>query len=148
MSISAFLKSHHAHCDDLFIQLEQFCLDGRWNDANLALNQFRNALENHLSEEEDYVFPAFEVAAGMTNGPTHVMRLEHRQMRELVAQIECAAGEHDGNAAAGAIEVLLILMQQHNMKEESILYPMIDQALPAKEIIDALRERMEVLCHT
>jgi iron-sulfur cluster repair protein YtfE (RIC family) len=35
----------------------------------------------------------------------------------------------DAENFAGAAETLLILMQQHNMKEENILYPMCDQAL-------------------
>lgn len=148
MSISALLKSHHAHCDGLFIELEQLCLDGRWNDAKLALSEFRNALEAHLSEEEDCVFPAFEAATGMHSGPTHVMRIEHRQMRGLVTQIDDAVSQCDSDSVAGTIEVLLILMQQHNLKEESILYPMFDQALPTQETINTLHERMENICPT
>ncbi|TRZ68118.1 MAG: hemerythrin domain-containing protein, partial [Rhodocyclaceae bacterium] len=37
-------------------------------------------------------------------------------------------------------ETLLILMQQHNMKEENILYPMCDQALAAQ--VEQLSERI------
>ncbi len=59
------------------------------------------------------------------------MRLEHAQMRPLLAQLEAACAARDGDGYAGAAETLLILMQQHNMKEENILYPMCDQALGA-----------------
>lgn len=77
------------------------------------------------------MFPAFEAATGMTQGPTQVMRMEHRQMRGLMAQMQQAWAERDGEAFAGAAETLLILMQQHNMKEENILYPMCDQHVMA-----------------
>ena len=40
------------------------------------------------------------------------------------ASARAAADEYAGNA-----ETLLIMMQQHNMKEENILYPMCDQHL-------------------
>ena len=60
------------------------------------------------------------------------MRFEHEQMRPLLAQLGDACAARDGEAYAGAAETLLILMQQHNMKEENILYPMCDQALGAE----------------
>lgn len=75
------------------------------------------------------LFPAFENATGMRQGPTQVMRMEHGQMRALVGQMEAALAARDGEGYAGAAETLLILMQQHNMKEENILYPMCDQSL-------------------
>ena len=41
------------------------------------------------------------------------------------------------------VETLLILIQKHNMKEESILYPMADQHQAAQE--DELLGRMEAV---
>jgi hemerythrin-like domain-containing protein len=55
--------------------------------------------------------------------------MEHDQMRELFDQMNAALAAHDGNTFAGLAETLLILMQQHNVKEEQILYPMSDRAL-------------------
>jgi hemerythrin-like domain-containing protein len=65
----------------------------------------------------------------MSGGPTQVMRMEHEQMRALIADMAAAAAA--GNAAAylGASETLNMLMQQHNLKEENMLYPMSDRAL-------------------
>ena len=75
------------------------------------------------------MFPAFEQASGMTQGPTMVMRREHDQMRTLFAQIEDALQRHDEDDFLGSTETLLILIQQHNMKEEGMLYPMADEQL-------------------
>ena len=49
-------------------------------------------------------------------------------MREETAAGEALAAQ-DAEDYAGNAETLLILTQQHNMKEENVLYPMCDQHL-------------------
>ena len=65
----------------------------------------------------------------MTQGPTAVMRMEHEQMRSLLSQLTEAVSRQDGPRFLGLSETLMVLMQQHNMKEEQMLYPMCDRAL-------------------
>ncbi len=65
----------------------------------------------------------------MYRGPTQVMRGEHVQMRQLLAAAETALAERDADDYMGNAETLLIMMQQHNVKEENVLYPMCDQHL-------------------
>ena len=89
-------------------------------------------MKAHFEAEEGLLFPAFEAATGMSAGPTQMMRHEHEQMRSLLSQLEAACEAHDSEDYAGVAETLLMLMQQHNMKEENILYPMCDQALGAE----------------
>jgi len=122
------LPDHHRHCDDLFVAAEEAVQRGDWAAAAPACARFRAQMQAHFAAEEDLLFPAFEAIAG-GSGPTRVMRMEHDQMRPLLAQLETACAAHDADAYSGAAETLLILMQQHNMKEENILYPMCDQAL-------------------
>ena len=38
----------------------------------------------------------------------------------------------------------MILTQQHNMKEEQILYPMSDQNLPSEEVVERMSQLGEV----
>ena len=131
------LPDHHRHCDDLFVAAEQAVQGGDWASAAPACAHLCAQMKAHFAAEEDLLFPAFEAAAG-GSGPTRVMRMEHEQMRPLLAQLEEACAARDADAYAGAAETLLILMQQHNMKEENILYPMCDQALgPEAERIGA-----------
>lgn len=143
MSITTPLFQHHKHCDELFADAESACGDGDWGSGKRLFEDFRGQLEAHFASEEDLLFPAFESATGMTSGPTEVMRGEHRQMRDLLGQMGDGLAEHDGEAFSGAAETLLILMQQHNMKEENILYPMCDNALGASGIGDTLAERLK-----
>jgi iron-sulfur cluster repair protein YtfE (RIC family) len=126
------LPDHHRHCDNLFVAAEEAVQRGDWAGAARAFEHMRDQMQAHFAAEEDLLFPAFETATGNSSGPTRVMRLEHDQMRPLLAQLEAACTAQDADAYAGAAETLLILMQQHNMKEENILYPMCDQALGAE----------------
>jgi hemerythrin-like domain-containing protein len=126
------LPAHHRHCDDLFVAAEESVQRGDWTAAAPAFERFHGQMKAHFEAEEGLLFPAFEAATGMSEGPTQMMRYEHEQMRSLLSQLEDACAAHDGEGYAGAAETLLMLMQQHNMKEENMLYPMCDQALGAE----------------
>ncbi|MFA7269449.1 MAG: hemerythrin domain-containing protein [Sterolibacterium sp.] len=130
--ISQTLPSHHKHCDDLFSAAEEAAQRGQWKACNDACTRFGQALLAHFDAEESILFPAFEDATGMTGGPTQMMRVEHGQMRGLFDQLAAAMRAEDAGTFSGVAETLLILMQQHNMKEENILYPMCDRALGAQ----------------
>lgn len=128
-SITERMQTHHKHCDEEFAAAEEAAQDGNWPACAAAFEGFRRSLEGHFDTEEQLIFPAFEQRSGMFGGPTQVMRSEHIQMRGLVAQMQQALTAQDGDAFGGAAETLLVMMQQHNMKEENILYPMCDQVL-------------------
>jgi len=123
------LPDHHRRCDDLFVAAEEDVQRHNWAAAEKSFARFHAQMQAHFKAEEDLLFPAFEAATGMNAGPTQMMRYEHEQMRSLLSQLTEACAARDDEAYAGAAETLLTLMQQHNMKEENILYPMCDQAL-------------------
>lgn len=131
-SIQHFMAGDHRHCDDLFVAAEQAVLSANWTLAGQAFARFQQATLGHFSAEETQLFPAFEAQTGMRQGPTQVMRQEHAQMRELMQAAAQAVIDQDANAYAGEAETLLIMMQQHNLKEENILYPLCDQHLSAQ----------------
>jgi hemerythrin-like domain-containing protein len=140
-SVRDYLGDDHARCDDLFAQAEKQVSDGEWDKARTSHEQFIHAMERHFTMEESVLFPAFEQASGSEMGPTAVMRHEHVQMRQLFAAMEEAVQRKSSDDYLGNSETLLILMQQHNAKEEQILYPMIDRMFGAQ--IPALLQQME-----
>lgn len=150
MSLTAPLHRHHKHCDDRFADAEAAVAARDWSRADLLVVNFQKELETHFRTEEELLFPAFETSTGMTGGPTQMMRFEHAQMRDLMDQMRTALRGHDADNFAGAAETLLILMQQHNIKEENILYPMCDRSLAeqAGTLGVALSERLEAACLT
>lgn len=130
MSVQDAMQLNHKHCDELFAAAEQAVVSKDWDSANSAWQQFTDELESHITDkEEGKLFPALEAIHGSI-GPIHVMRGEHDHMRSLVAQINEALAAKDDQQFLGLSETLMMLMQQHNMKEEHILYPMIDGSVP------------------
>lgn len=142
-TISDFLVPDHKRCDSLFAAAESAASQGDWDGAKSGYGQFKDALLHHFAMEEEVLFPAFENRTGMKQGPTSVMRSEHRQMTELLNQMYSALARKDANAYLGDADTLLIIMQQHNIKEEQMLYQMADQALAGE--LDGLLERMRAL---
>ena len=139
-TFSDYLGDDHHRCDKLFARAEEAVGKGA-NDAASAHAAFVAAMEQHFGMEENELFPAFESASGSSQGPTSVMRHEHQQMRQLFAEMGEALAEGRADDYLGAAETLLILMQQHNAKEEQILYPMSDRLLAGER--EALLGRMQ-----
>jgi hemerythrin-like domain-containing protein len=139
-TIGSFMAGNHRACDDLFADAEAAAARGDWRDAEVRCGAFAQAMERHFSWEEETLFPAFEEATGMTEGPTVMMRMEHAEMRELMAAMQAAAKARAADDYLGAGETLVVLMQQHNMKEEQILYPLMDRSLGGEA--DALLARL------
>jgi len=123
------LSDQHRVCDAHFAKIEQAAQRDDWTAAAAAAQAFIDATEAHFGYEEQTLFPALEAAAPMAAGPTSVMRREHIQMRELFAELVDAIGARDSAALSDAVETLLLVMQQHNAKEETVLYPMADRTL-------------------
>lgn len=141
MSLQQFLQEDHRDCDDLFALAEQAAGSGDLAAAAEGFGRFHQAVLRHFAAEESMLFPAFEEATGMRMGPTQVMRMEHEQMRGMMEAAADAVGTGDREAFLGQVDSLLITMQQHNMKEENVLYPMCDQHLGAA--VPALIERLQ-----
>lgn len=139
-TILEFLGNDHRACDDLFASAEDAAGKGNWDSARDLFDRFRAAMAHHFAMEEAVLFPAFEARTGNSMGPTEVMRMEHAQMRGLLQQMAAAAEAADEAGYLGASETLNMLMQQHNLKEENVLYPMSDGALgPEREaVIDSM----------
>ena len=128
-SISDSMTRNHRECDERFAAAEGAAADGDWERATAEFASFRTAMERHFGVEEDALFPAFERHTGMTAGPTEVMRMEHAEMRDLFERLAAAAVARDADDFLGLAETLNLLMQQHNMKEEQVLYALLDESV-------------------
>ena|SRR5262252_7225126 len=127
--ISDVMTRDHKTCDESFFEAEAAARDGDWPRTVAAVNAYRDALERHFRIEEAALFPAFEGATGATEGPTAVMRAEHDDMRDLLDQLRTAAVACEADEFLGIAETLSVVMQQHNFKEEQVLYALLDETL-------------------
>lgn len=140
-SIGQFLGEDHRRCDDYFLAAERAVVAQDWAVGQQSFRAFQRAVERHLAMEEQVLFAAYEALAG-ASGPSQVMRWEHEQMRALFADLASALERRDVAEFLGLSETLLVLMQQHNMKEEQMLYPLCDRLLAAgrEDLIARLRQ--------
>ena len=140
-TIDEVMTAGHRSCDKYFAAAEAAVADGDWFRAEDAWNHFSRVLDKHITGlEEELLFPAFEEVNGPA-GPTQMMRMEHAQMRIMVEQIRTALAARDQQTFLGLAETLMLLIQQHNMKEEQILYPMMDESIAnAAELVGKLQQ--------
>jgi len=128
-SISEFFSAQHRACDRTFEGMEEAINRDDWPQADALFRELSNDTLQHFSNEEDGLFPLFEEKTGMQGGPTQVMRGEHVELRELLQRIGDAVQARNQDEALGTAETFFLFLQQHNVKEEQVLYPMADQAL-------------------
>ena len=141
MQISNFMRDEHRRCDDEFAEAERAVDQGDFKKAFEHFETFMIDTLKHFDKEEEILFPAFEAATLSTEGPTQVMRYEHNQVRGLLEQIKDAIDKEDKERFFSAADTLMILLQQHNMKEEQMLYAMCDNVLneQAGKLIDEMK---------
>ena len=95
--------------------------------------RFVFGLLRHIRFEESVLFPEFERVSGMPDhGPTEVMRVEHRAIEALLEDLRKAVASGVPPAEPTRAD-LRALLHEHNVKEENVLYPMLDRALDPRE---------------
>jgi len=147
MIISQYMTAEHRECDDYFAASESMVASNNWEEANEKFLEFADTTLLHFKKEEDEIFPAFEAQSGSTEGPTQVMRFEHEQVRGLIGKLAHAIESKDKDAYLSLAESMMILLQQHNMKEEQMLYAMCDRMIPLEQreqLIETIKQVNEL----
>lgn len=139
MTINQFMTNDHRSCDGQFAQLENMVDNGNFKGAEVMFDEFHSHMLKHFDMEEKVMFDEFNKCEGGHCNPTGVMIMEHNQMRNLMDQMKKSIDDKDKNRFLGLSENLLFVMQQHNMKEEQIMYNMADEALNSLEIIERMK---------
>ncbi len=133
-----FMSKDHDRLDGLFKEFQQ-AANSKPAEAKKLFSDFSSGLKRHIIWEEEILFPIFEERTGINEGgPTEAMRHEHKQIKGFLEEIQgkLSAGEDSTSAEQGLLNVL----SEHNMKEEHILYPMIDEKLNEEETEAVLRK--------
>jgi len=141
--ISNFMRDEHRMCDEYFAKAEEAVSNGDFKEAFKYFEEFMVDTLKHFDKEEEILFPTFEEVTGSSEGPTQVMRYEHNQVRGLLEQLKDAIDKEDKDRFFSVADTLMILLQQHNMKEEQMLYAMCDRVLAPQA--DKLVEKMKEL---
>jgi regulator of cell morphogenesis and NO signaling len=131
-NIKTYFEKDHDRLDELFRNFQKLKRVD-YSKAKEFFKEFKFGLQRHIVWEEEILFPMFEQKTGMAyNGPTRVMRIEHRQIGEYLESIHKKVQQQDLNSDEEEHR-LLSLLSLHNQKEEYILYPAIDKSLSDAE---------------
>lgn len=131
---STYLNPEHKSCEATFAELEDNARVGNWRQTKEAFLVLQQALEEHLGMEENLLFPAFEKITGNRNGPTGIMRMEHGLIRNILVRMAYAMAQRDAGDFLHHAHTLLTTLQEHNLKEENIMYLMADCILLSKHV--------------
>ena len=123
----------HRECDNLYAPLEEAIGKEDWDKALELFVPFKEAMLRHFAMEEEVLFPKMEEFIGGGEGPIYVMKMEHSQIKSIINSLGEAIEAKDKQKALGYGETFMIMTQQHNMKEEQILYTMAEQLPIDKE---------------
>jgi len=128
--LSTYMTQDHRACDETFANMEQIVASENWSEAQKAFEKFSKEINHHFDLEEKVMFPAFEARSANAHcNPTPVMIMEHTQMRNVITQMQQDIQNKDKNHFFGLSETFMMTLQQHNMKEEQIMYSLVDEAL-------------------
>lgn len=140
-TLGAVLERDHQRIDEQFARFAA-SLDAGSLDID-ALAAGSAGLRHHIYVEEEHHFPPLQ-QAGLV-GPIMVMLREHGQLWDLLDALESRVDERaDPDAIAATWQDLAHRLEDHNRKEEQILYPAGDRVLDADltaDVLDELRNR-------
>jgi hemerythrin-like domain-containing protein len=138
--IATYLDQDHRRCDDRYALAEAAVAQRDWDGADGRFADFLQLYARHLDKEERVLFPRLDRAMGNAYGPTAVMRAEHGHMRGILARMRAAIARRDCGGFFDHADALRVLMRQHALKEEAILYPQADRVLlaEAEDVIDGM----------
>jgi DUF438 domain-containing protein len=139
MTINQFMTADHRACDEQFANLENIVDDGNFEIARMMFDEFREHMLHHFQMEEEVMFDEYNKNGQGHCNPTEVMIIEHDQMRNVFKEMSKAIDERDKNKFLGFSENLLFTMQQHNMKEEQMMYSLADESLDSEDIINRMK---------
>jgi hemerythrin-like domain-containing protein len=102
---------------------------GRWTAAADAFATFRRGIERHMQIEEHVLFPAVE--DGAETPLTAILRKGHRDLRVFFDELDDALQSRDAEEYRRIAASMRALLERHDEKEETELYPAAQERLGA-----------------
>jgi iron-sulfur cluster repair protein YtfE (RIC family) len=136
-SLAAALEREHHEID---AGLESLTRDEGVPDVEQSLRAIA-ALRRHIYLEEEFLFPP--LSGGNLMAPLFVMLREHGQMWQTLDELEAKLrAASDPAILRECCRRLAVQLLHHNVKEERVIYPEADDALPP-DVAARLQELLE-----
>lgn len=132
----------HEHLNETLLLHQEALLALDLELAFGRLKQFESELRAHMWIEEDLLLPVYARAGRIQGGPVEFYTGEHKRMLEFLQRFTEKLEQlmrNPKNVKRGIIELFdeqaqfKQLMQHHDMREQSILYPTLDRVTSEEE---------------
>lgn len=147
----SLLKIHHA-LDEMFLLHQEALVDMDLSLAASRLREFETSLLAHMKSEEKLLLPVYARAGRIAGGSREMFTGEHKKLLEFISRFYRRLEEMTDSPAdmkRRVIELLddearfKLLMEHHDSREQSILYPTLDNITTAEEKRDLLARCLE-----
>jgi len=125
--IADVMTHDHKRCDEIFAQAEEAVANEEWEKAATVYKEFEDEVEHHFIMEETVLFPAYTAKTNLSS-VTEALMQDHMQLRIIIFEAGESIKEKNQEQFLGQSETLLMMLQQHNKKEERKMYSMADSA--------------------
>jgi iron-sulfur cluster repair protein YtfE (RIC family) len=143
-TVSKILTEHHHQLDGRLAEAKRTMVRGDFAAAREFFLDFACGLSTHIRIEERLLFPRIERARGTTEVPAKVMRAEHRGIEALLGEIVSQLANRF--SAAASLVALEQLVLTHKLKEERMLYPLVDEIIA--DTLPAVTDEIRTLLRT
>lgn len=126
------LSRHHHHALALCLKINKTADDPSAQPTLVeAIREFwEQGGQEHFREEEEIVLPSYSRYADIDHPEITAMLLEHVQIRAMADVITRIEGEHQAD-----IRQFAAILEKHVRREERVIFPMVEKALPDEELV-------------
>jgi hypothetical protein len=117
--IGEALSTHHDQLDRLLELTVAAARAGEWAGYRARLHALRESLLEHLSYEEEEMFPALALHA---RDAAELLE-QHRALREMLDTLAAAAPQFDPEGCMAELARMRALQGEHHAREAEICYP-------------------------
>lgn len=127
--MTAFTHDHR-FLDNAFAKAQRAASWANWDTAPQAFRDFWDAIETHMTTEEEQLFPVYEAGHGDENPLTGILRKGHRDLWGFFEEISETIENHDAEEASALMDTVAQILSHHDEKEEKEFYPAVAPLIP------------------
>ncbi len=142
-SIQQYLDDQHALLELGLTALERSLAARELLDARERLAGFDAHLRRYVRGEERVLFPVYERLPSVRHDQVARMRLEHGNLRRMIAALGGILDRGDARAGLEALGTLRDVLLVHSVKEDWLIYTSLIDGMPASSqdaVVRALRD--------
>lgn len=140
-----FFDEEHRVLDHTLADVEYLAERRSFQTAGKRFGELRRAIERHLRDEEEVLFPAFKARTGDPGGLLPRVLKQHAEVLAALEEVGAALSCGDYTAFCSALCALAQRLRTHEGDEERLLHPAMDALLHSdaewRSLVQAIRSR-------